>query len=436
MRPLLLLVLVLYTLSQAQTICVPPPPGSFGKDNRPITGYSSPALEPFDRIMTRLLEKYQMPGGALAVAKDGRLVLSRGYGWADVAAKEPVQPNSLFRLASLTKPVTAVTVLHLGETLVGRGAYPNLNAFLSEKAFDLLDLEPYGGKLTDPRVKDITVRDLLQHSSGWNRNVAGDPMYRPTLDYAAKAMGKPDTLSSRDLISYMMSKGLSFAPGTAWSYSNIGYAVLGRVVEKATGQTYQNYVSALLREIGIADIRFARTRLKDRWPGEVRYYDFPGSPLIKSILDGQKVPRPYGDFYLEAQDANGGLVASAQDLVRFVVNLEAWRGPSPLLSGSALAEMTRRPNLPQYAGRDKYYALGWTVRLEEGGMEWSHDGALAGTRTLLLRLPNGAVTAAFFNSRPWNDWSFIAELRSSLENASKAVKNWPSYDCFNQEVPK
>lgn len=431
MRPLALLVLVLCGLGLAQTICVPPPPQSFGKGNKPITGFSAASLEPYDRVMTRLLEKYQIPGGSLAVAKDGRLVLSRGYGWADVEAKEPVVPTSLFRLASLTKPVTAVTVLHLGETLVQKGAYPDLKAFLSEKMLNLLDLEPYGGKLGDPRVKDITVRDLLQHSSGWNRNVAGDPMYRPTLDYVAKAMGKPDTLSSRELISYMMGKSLSFTPGTAWAYSNIGYAVLGRVVEKASGQTFQNYVSTLLRSIGIYDAHFARTSAKDRWPGEVRYYDFPGSPLVDSILDGQKAPRPYGDFYLEAQDANGGLVASAQDLVRFVVNLEGWRGPSPLLSRTALTEMLKRPNLPQYVGRDKYYALGWTVRLKDGGTEWSHDGALAGTRTLLLHLPGGVVTAAFFNSRPWNDWSFIAELRNSLENASKAVQSWPGYDCFN-----
>jgi N-acyl-D-amino-acid deacylase len=425
------LVLVLCGLALAQTICIPPPPGSFGKDNKPLTGYSAPGLEPYDRVMTRLLEKYQIPGAALAVAKDGRLVLSRGYGWADVAAKEPVQPTSLFRLASLTKPITAVTTLHLGETLVHQGRYPNLKAFLAEKLINLLDLEPYGGKLGDPRIKEITVRDLLQHSSGWNRNAAGDPMYRPTLDYVAKAMGKPDTLSSQELLSYLMSQSLSFAPGTRWAYSNIGYAALGRVIEQLSGQTYQRYVTGLLAGMGIGDVRFARTRESDRWPGEVRYYDFPSAPLVASVIDGKQAPRPYGDFYLEAQDANGGLVASAQDLVRFVVTLEGLRKtPSPL-SREALAEMLRRPSLPQYAGRDRYYALGWEVRLKDGGMEWSHDGALAGTRTLLLRLPSGAVTAAFFNSRPWNDWSFITELKSSLEGATKAVTSWPDYDCFN-----
>jgi len=417
-------------LALAQTICIPPPPQSFGKDHKPLTGYSAPGLEGYDRVMTRLLEKYQIPGAALAVAKDGRLVLSRGYGWADVAAKEAVQPTSLFRLASLTKPVTAVATLHLGEALVRQGRYPSLKAFLAEKLINLLDLEPYGGKLGDPRIKQITLRDLLQHSSGWNRNAAGDPMYRPTLDYVAKAMGRSDTLSSRDLLSYLMSRNLSFTPGTRWAYSNIGYAALGQVIERLSGQSYQAYVTEMLARVGIRDVRFARTRETDRWPGEVHYYDFPNAPLVASILDGKQAPRPYGDFYLEAQEANGGLVASAQDMVRLVVSLEGLRPtPSPL-SPEALAEMLRRPNLPQYAGRDRYYALGWEVQLKNGAMEWSHDGALAGTRTLLLRLPNGVVSAAFFNSRPWNDWSFIAELKRGLEDAAQSVTRWPSYDCF------
>lgn len=426
----LFIVFVLWSLGLAQTICVPPPVSFFGKDNKPITGYGASSLEPYDQIMTRLLEKYRIPGAALAVAKNGRLVLSRGYGWADIAAKEAVQPTSLFRLASLTKPVTAVTTLHLGESLVHKGIYPSLTAFLDEKAINLLELEPYGGRLADPRVKDITVRDLLQHSSGWNRNAAGDPMFRPTLDYVAKAMGKPDTLSSQDLISYMMSKYLSFAPGTRWSYSNLGYAVLGRIIERASGETYQSYTAAVLREVGIGDIRFAHTRESQRWPHEVHYYDFPNAPLVPSILDGQQTPRPYGDFYLEAQDSNGGLVASAQDLVQFVVSLEGLRKRPPLLSKATLAQMLERPNLPQYIGRERYYALGWEVQLKDGGMEWSHDGALAGSRTLLLRMPNGAVMAAFFNSRPWNDWSFIAELRRALENTSNTIQSWPTYDCF------
>ncbi|MCS7067487.1 MAG: beta-lactamase family protein [Meiothermus sp.] len=445
----------------AQTLCIPPAPS--GTPSRPLTGYSAAGLEAYDRVMQRLLERYRIPGAALAVAKDGRLVLSRGYGFADVRTQEPVQPDALFRLASLSKPITAAAVLHLGESLVFQGVYPDLNSFLSEKAFDLLKIQPYGGKLTDPRLKNITLRDLLQHSGGWHRGWAGDPMFRPTLSDVARALHRPEHLSSREIVGYMLSRRLQFAPGSRSAYSNLGYAVLGLVVEKLSGQPYEAYVRAMLQPAGIYSVRAGKTRLQERLPREVRYHDFPGAPLVKSVLDGTLVNRPYGEFYLEAHTANGGLVASAPDLVRFVVALEGLRGP-PLLSREALHEMLRRPRLAQYQKTPRYYALGWGVRVPQPQpavpplagaagqgsseprnpavkpplvlslppeqLEWSHDGAFAGSRTLLLRLPGGVVLAALFNSRPWNDWRFIAELRQGLENATQAVPHWPDYDCF------
>jgi len=445
----------------AQTLC--PPPAQAPHPSRPITGLSAPSLEPYDRVMQRLMERYHIPGGALAVAKDGRLVLSRGYGWADLQAKEPVQPGSLFRLASLTKPITAAAVLHLGEGLVLRGVYPNLNAFLSQKAFQIVQIRPYGGQIADPRLERITLRDLLQHSGGWHRGWAGDPMFRPTLSDIARAMQRPETLSSQELIGFMMGRPLQFAPGSRSAYSNLGYAVLGQVIEQLSGQSYQSYVRAMLQPVGIYSVRAGKTRLQDRLPGEVRYYDFPKAPLVRSVLDGSLVNRPYGEFYLEAHGANGGLVASAPDLVRFVVALEGLRPPA-LLSRETLAEMFRRPKLPQYEKNPHYYALGWGVRVPQPQalnpsptrasgqgssephtpagqpplvltlpwkqLEWSHDGTFAGSRTLLLRLPSGVVLAALFNSRPWNDWSFIAELRWGLKSATRAVQHWPDYDCF------
>lgn len=411
-------------------VCLAPPPTTFGAPPKPLTGYSDPALEPFDRVMTRLLERYQIPGASLALSKDGRLLLARGYGWADLEAQEPVRPDSLFRIGSITKPITAVTVLHLGESLVRQGLYPNLSAFLNAKVYGLLALEPYGGKLGDLRIEQITVRDLLQHSAGWNRNVAGDPMFRPTLTYVARSLGISEAMPSQPLIEYMLSRRLSFTPGTFSTYSNLGYAILGQLIEHLSAQSYAAYLGAMLGKMGIHHIQPGKTQLKDRLPGEVKYYDFPKAPLAQAILDGSKVPRPYGEFYLEAHAANGGLVASAPELVKFVAVLEGHRPEAPPISPEARKMMLERPALPQYQGSKVYYALGWSVRPEENGLMWSHDGALAGTRTLLLRLPDDTVIAALFNSRPWNDWSFIADLKNSLLSAAQQVARWPDYDCF------
>lgn len=435
-------------------------------DKRPITGFGAASLEPFDRIITRLLVRYGIPGAALAVSKHGRLLLSRGYGWANVTTRQPVQPNSRFRLASLSKPITAVATLHLGEQLVAEGRYPNLESFLNARVLPLLNLRPINGKLGDPRLNQVTIRDLLQHSGGWNRNWAGDPLYRPTITPIAKALGKPETLSSPDLLQTMLSRKLQFAPGSRSVYSNVGYLMLGRVVEQLSGQKYPGYVREMLSGMGIYNLEPGHTNTP--LPNEVRYYDFPGAPMTKSMLDSSKVSRPYGEFYLEAQIPNAGWIASAPELVQFVAVLQGERlEPSPI-SPNTLEAMLLRPTLKQYKNTPHYYGLGWGVRLpntelealkksltENGsssptkakpklnpseittrmeslgvyGLEWSHDGALAGTRTLLLRLPDGTTIAALFNSRPWRDWAFIAELRKSLINADKTVQYWPEYDC-------
>ena len=127
----------------------------------PPKGDPVPGMEVFDNHIPVLMEEFHITGDAIAVVKDGRLVLARGYGLADVERGEPVQPDSLFRIAGVSKPITAVAVLKLVEE--GR---PDLEA----SAFRILDqFQVPEGSTTDPRIFDVTVRQLLQHSGGWTR---------------------------------------------------------------------------------------------------------------------------------------------------------------------------------------------------------------------------------------------------------------------------
>src|SRR5215469_13092928 len=124
-----------------------------------ITGQSAPTLSPFDELMVSLMEKYGLPGGQLAVTQNGRLVLAHGYGVADSTTQ--VQPDSLFRIASLSKQFTSVAILQL----VQQGKLS-----LDEPAFAILsDIQPIPGAVEDPRLARITIRNLLQHSGGWDR---------------------------------------------------------------------------------------------------------------------------------------------------------------------------------------------------------------------------------------------------------------------------
>jgi CubicO group peptidase (beta-lactamase class C family) len=185
----------------------------------------------FDREVEAFMTARKVPGGALAVVKDHRLVYARGYGWADREKKVPVTPESLFRIASVSKPITGLAVVKLAEQ--GR-----LN--LDARAFDLVRLDPPKSKEPDPRLARITVRQLLHHTGGWDRDKSFDPMFRPIL--IAKALKETAPAGPASVIRYMMGEPLDFDPGTRFVYSNFGYCVLGRIIERLTGVSYVDYV--------------------------------------------------------------------------------------------------------------------------------------------------------------------------------------------------
>lgn len=115
-----------------------------------------PSLKSFDEPMQAQLRQRES-GGALAVVKDGRLVYAKGFGLADVVNKVPVEPTSLFRIASLSKPITAAAILKLAQ---------DGKLDLDAKAFSYLDLKPADESKFDPRLEEVTVRHLLQHTGG------------------------------------------------------------------------------------------------------------------------------------------------------------------------------------------------------------------------------------------------------------------------------
>jgi CubicO group peptidase (beta-lactamase class C family) len=223
------------------------------------TGYYSPSLVNFDVAMANLLKNYDIPGGQLAITYKGRLVYSRGFGLADESAKTVVCPDNIFRIASLSKQITAITIMHLYEQ--GRVGLNDTvfgpNGILNDSIYQTV---------LDPRVYSITVKHLLSHQGGM-------------------------TSSSF----YLKSQMLNFTPGTNALYSNVGFVFLGRVIEKITKQDYETYVrDTILAPIGIRDMRSGKSLLINRYPKEVRYYDDPSAPLVPSIFDSTVLlPRQY-----------------------------------------------------------------------------------------------------------------------------------------------
>ncbi|MFO0796300.1 MAG: serine hydrolase domain-containing protein [Gemmataceae bacterium] len=386
---------------------------------------AQPDLVPLDRLMTTFLADHAVPGGALAVARRGRLVYSRGFGLADLERKTPVAPRSLFRIASISKPLTAVAVLQLVDAGKVR---------LDDPVLRYVTLRPHlaAGAELDARLKDVTVRHCLNHTGGWDRDRSGDPIGIPTR--IAAVLGGTPPVSATDVTRYTLGLRLDFAPGERFAYSNVGYLLLGRVIEAASGLSYERYVKErVLAPVGVTTARLGRALPENRPADEVRYYDAKRNTgvCLYPPRAGERVPFPDGAGNLEGYEAHGGWVASAVDLVRFA---SAFGDParSPLLSAATARAMWERP--AGLAGHDAegkpkpaFYGLGWDVRPVDGGVNAWHSGLISGTSTLLVRRADGFSWAVLFNTDRSSNGRVLSGLIDPLvHRAVAAVTAWPA----------
>ena len=388
------------------------------------TGKALAGLEPFDAAMEELLRDWEIPGGALAVAKDGRLLLTRGYGLADRARNEPVQPTSKFRLGSISKTITAIAVLKLVE---------DGQLKLDDKVLPLLgERGPRPNAIRDARVHDITVRHLLQHSGGFDRDKSGDPAFAPRAVEAAKRQAGAMPPTCETVLRDVLESKLDFAPGSRHSYSNIGYCILGRIIERASGMRYEAFVGErILTPAGAMRLELGRTM--EAAPGEVTHYDFPGAPLLP-FMPGIgpttiKVNAPYGAYSIEAIDSYGAWIGAPHDFLQFMLAIDGQRGRA-LLNERSLNEMRARPTYPDAKGGPAFYGLGIQARPVTGGLNWWHTGSQPGAKALALRTAVGYSWVVTFNMRPHDTSAFNTAVDRALWAASRKVRSWPDGDLF------
>jgi CubicO group peptidase (beta-lactamase class C family) len=412
---------------ESTTPSVSPADTTPAQQEMPITGAAVPGLEPFDQSVRALMQQYGLPGGAVAVVRDGKLIYARGFGYADVEKKTLVAPDALFRIASVSKAITSAAIMKLVEegklTLDDRVA-----PFIAH-------LAPAPGATVDPRWEQITIRHLLDHTGGWDRdkpNGGFDPMFRPAI--AAAAVGAPAPASGETVIRYMKGMPLDFNPGEKFAYSNFGYDILGRVIERLSGMPYEEYVRArVLMPVGATRTRQGRSRLVDALPGEVKYY-VSGStavnwPLVSSVFPGEgTMPLNYGGYYLEAMDSHGAWVSSTVDLLRFVNGVDGRASPPDILSPQLVAQMTGS-GVPICPDGSCYYAGGWNVRPTMGDATWWHGGDLAGTKAILVRSATKVSWVALFNAGTTADVG--GKLDADLWNALGKISSFPTNDLFS-----
>lgn len=398
----------------------------------PSTGGEVPDLQIFDAWMRYFLLINRVPGGQLAIARGNTLIYSRGFGYADRDQEIAVEPASLFRIASVSKPITAVAILQLVE----RGKLK-----LDDTIDNLLKIEPLlePEKKADERWPKITVAMCLAHTAGWDRDKSYDPMFQQVM--IAKSLGVKLPIGTAEIIRYMRGAPLDSAPGERYAYSNFGYCLLGRVIEKLTGKTYEAYVrEEVFAPVGITAPQIGKSLVDEQAAGEVKYFAY-GDPQVMPLVgphagdETAKVAISYGGWPQEVLDSHGGWVASAQDLVRWGAALD--KAPTvaskQLLSADSVRDMfspqsTVKPGDNQGRGKISY-GYGWVLGREDDDDAKriiGHGGALPCTAASLLKLHDGLTIAVLFNLGQDKDGNFLGRgLDAQLVKLTRSIEHWP-----------
>jgi len=212
-------------------------------------------FEKFDKTINRFLKKWEVVGATVALVDKGQLVFAKGYGYSDQENKIAVEPNNLFRVASVSKLITASAIMKLQEQgkLTVKDKVFGPDGILNDSIYLAI---------RDKKMFNITIEHLLRHSSGFSSRY-GDQMFLPVT--IAKRMNVEAPASAPTIIKFALSRRLSFKPGSRSSYSNLGYAILEQVINKRSGIGYEEYVkNNILAPAGVTDMHIGKSLRKDK----------------------------------------------------------------------------------------------------------------------------------------------------------------------------
>ena len=374
-------------------------------------------FEGCERIVESFMKKWTIEGASVAISKNGKLVFARGFGFADTAAGIETQPYSKFRIASISKLVTAIAILKLQEE--GRLS-------IEDKVFGpegILDDSCYSSP-KDKRVFNITVAHLLSHEGGWSQRY-GDQMFMPMI--VADQMKTPLPVDTKTIVRFALSKRLHFTPGTARSYSNLGYSILGLVIEKISGMTYDEYCQrSIFEPLEIYDMMPGRNLPDQKAPFEVTYYEPAGKPMKPSVYGtGEMVPVRYGGNDIETLGAAGYWLATAPDLMRLLLAVDGFNYNEDLLNHESINFMTDINN--------NYAPVGWKTAYLDG--TWIRTGSFSGTAGMMKRQSDGISWVVLLNTSTWNGPEIHSYINRMMGKMLSQINSWPEHDLFDNSLP-
>jgi len=301
-------------------------------------------FEPARTLILEKMKKEGLPSLAVAVAQNGQIIWEEAWGTANIEKQIPATPHTIYSLASTTKPITATALM----VLVERGLIDldkPANFYLGE------------GRLTGYNPEAATVRRLLTHTAGlplhWNLIFADEAYKRPDMDETIRRYGV-----------------LVSPPGEGFSYSNLGYGILERIIERVSQKSYADFLKSEV----FAPLGMTRSAVLLE-PG-------PEADVAQRYTQQQK-PFPFFDFDHRGASA---VYASAHDLVRFGIFHLGNRlaDQKQILSAKSIAAMQRQRDLKTPAG---IVALGWSSYTNSGVRFVSHSGGMFGVGARLTLLP-------------------------------------------------
>lgn len=316
-----------------------------------------------DDLVNAELARQQIPGVALAVMKDGRLAKAAGYGLANVADKVPLQPETVFRIASVGKQFIATGILLLVE---------DGKLQLDDRLGALLDDAP-------PAWASLTVRQLLSHTSGLVRE---SPGYLPLLR-------QPDI----NVIRAAYPLPLQFTPGEKYQYSNVGYFTLADIIRRKGGQPWPEFITARV----FRPAQLHATATTDQPPRGPRATGYAGKDGKWTPVTDALAVRPSGAFQ-----------STVLDLAKWDRVLDG----DAVLKPSSRKEMWKRIRLNDGSTHD--YGLGWAITAKDGREMIRHGGAQSGFRTEFLRYPHERVTVIVLANADEAKPAVIAEQVAGL----------------------
>ncbi len=305
--------------------------------------------ERVDEFVKSEMEKQRIPGVAVAVVKSGRIVLAKGYGLANVEHQVPVKPETIFQSGSVGKQFTATAVMMLVE----------------EGKLSLDD--PITKYFTEAPAswQNITIRHLLTHTAG-------------TTDYPNDFDFRRD-YTEDELLKRAESIPLAFQPGEKWSYSNLGYVLLGILIHKVSGRFYGDVLQErIFRPLGMTTARIISEA--DIIPNRAAGYR-----LVKDELKNQEWVAPSLNT-----TADGALYLSVYDMAKWDAALYTEK----LLKRSSLDQMWTRVKLND--GKSENYGFGWAVNEVRGHRLIEHGGSWQGFKAQISRYVDDKLTVIVF----------------------------------------